>query len=744
MEKTKRTFNRTKVSAGDLIILLQLNSDESFNSKKGQSKKFKNIPIERLTADQINRKRGFQPPSRGKTYSAIFDSEITGDINLAQINENIEHPVLFFNCKLGKFQIFGNNRHSDVLYFFDCEISDILLKDISIEALTLDLNTRIENIEALNCKIKKLEFFNVNAENINLSNVLIDVLRIYNSSNLREILNIENSEILFVDIYGLCTIGPIFLNSCKINRFLIQEKCEVGNFVFEESSRISDFELIGSKAENINLNNVNVGDFKITNTELAHIKIYNESTITTFVIRKCRAVGDLEIENRSKLGNIYITGCNTGDLRFKRSEINYLYFHDSYCGIIKIGKSNFGNIWISHNCKVGDIFIDRSKTGFINANNQFFSLIFSEAIIPLLHADNCKIQRLDVSMGSILEAYFSGCALNYISFSKTCLSSETKISFSECLVFLLQFDEFSSLGYLFFRKIQPALEFYDWWWSAKNPTDRISSLPYKNKSIFIDAKKDYLLNKDKLKKDFERPTIRLYHSTLGKTEFTNCQLGDFNFEYNNSKITECFISGGTVPDDNIVIIDDYKKSLLKNNKESFNQKASFFNQLKKIFEEQGDAFRAAQFQAKWSEHQRKYLQLEYSVLKGKATLILPWKRLKLILGELSQDIGIFRLNRWSSNHGESWIRALGFTIITTGFFYVMFLWSIGRCFNSNGIDWSLVGYYFEFLTPTFKPDFITGERPSSGSIGLYYAGKAVFAYGLYQFIAAFRKHGRKK
>ena len=237
-----------------------------------------------------------------------------------------------------------------------------------------------------------------------------------------------------------------------------------------------------------------------------------------------------------------------------------------------------------------------------------------------------------------------------------------------------------------------------------------------------------------------RPIIKISQSSLGKTEFTDCPLADYRFEFSNSKITECFVSGGSIPTDNVHIINAESNSLKEHE-----QKASFFNQFKKIFEAQGDIYHATQFQAKWAEEQRKELGLRKKEEYKRVGKMKLWLRVKIFFNSTSNDIFTLWLNKISNLHGESWARALAFLFVSAIFFYLLYLLTICRLFNGNSIDWNLFGYFFQYFNPAHDIRFIDENLKINGwTVFVDYLGRLFVAYGIYQFIAAFRKHTKKQ
>lgn len=744
MKEDLTQAQRQKINAAFFEKMVMVNSDITFDEYKEIHGRIADWPIDRLSAqDILNRTGDIALESTEKTYTSLIDVEVVGDINIRLTTDSIDHPLFCFNCKLGDVKIIGNQVHVAPIYLINCEVGDLFFNGLIIYLITIDSKTSVGNINLADCKINNFNLNNCSTQNIGLSRVALNSIKINSLSRLNEINIFDKSHIIGLAISGKSSTKNIHCSESIIQTLGINESSSIANIFCYPESEISSLLIANSKVQTIRLAGAKINNIKANSSIIHSVFLYKTKVSYTLTFNGCQVEDLIKIRNKSKVARIYFYYSSAKGFSFSRSTIGYFKSSSGLSGGITIGKCSIGNLLLDENCKAGNITVEKSTIEYIQASKQYSSIVLTKADIPLLILNDCSIPRFDISMGSQVEAYVTGGQINFISFSRSSLKHNCLISFSGCKIYALLFEEFSVLGRLFFRKAKYVEEPFKWWEIDKKTIKAMYS--YEGEGLIQDVKNNYLQSSETLLGQFPYATIRITHSTLGTTEFTNCPLHKFRLEFNNSKIQDCFVSGGTVPSDNIIIIDDEGKPLEKNLKETHVQKASFHNQLKKVFDAQGDTYQAAQFQAKWAEHQKESLKLKYGAFKKEASFLRkPLKRLKLIFGELSQDIGIFRLNRRSNNHGESWMLALGFTIVTTGFFYLMFLWSIGKCFNSNGLDWSLIGYYFEFLTPTFNPGFVTGERPSSCSISLYYAGKAVFAYGLYQFIAAFRKHGRKK
>ncbi|NGM61968.1 hypothetical protein G5B30_08570 [Sphingobacterium sp. SGG-5] len=105
---------------------------------------------------------------------------------------------------------------------------------------------------------------------------------------------------------------------------------------------------------------------------------------------------------------------------------------------------------------------------------------------------------------------------------------------------------------------------------------------------------------------------------------------------------------------------------------------------------------------------------------------------------------ILKVNSLSNKHGLSIIRPFLWFIGVSVLLYILYLLSLGRIFNSNQFDHKLIGYYFSFIDLTHRNDFLVNkEEFTNWSLAVDYISKVIFGFIIYQFIAAFRKYGKK-
>lgn len=214
------------------------------------------------------------------------------------------------------------------------------------------------------------------------------------------------------------------------------------------------------------------------------------------------------------------------------------------------------------------------------------------------------------------------------------------------------------------------------------------------------------------------------NSDLGKTTFISCDFYNQTLYFNSSKITEVSLIGTDFPDHTrIKNLDSYQSTSHEI------QKRVALSQLKKIYQNMGDAVTAAHYQAE---------ELDTYT----STLPWGWEKCALVL------------NHQTNRHGQSWERALGVLVIGN-----IILYTIYCIFLGFKIDLSAAGlqqlvknmaYSFEFLNPLRKSDFLpkalAGKSEQDIPPMAYVIdsiGKIFTAYLIYQLVAAFRKHGKK-
>ncbi|MFL9483969.1 hypothetical protein ACI6Q2_14415 [Chitinophagaceae bacterium LWZ2-11] len=198
------------------------------------------------------------------------------------------------------------------------------------------------------------------------------------------------------------------------------------------------------------------------------------------------------------------------------------------------------------------------------------------------------------------------------------------------------------------------------------------------------------------------PIISFYRTKFSKAIFTSCDFPDSYARF--SKFME--IENVHYPDK---IPANYDKAQYE-----------IFLQLKKALEDTGNYYESQKLQA------------------------IAHDALKRIKGISWWDKSILCINGLSNDHGLSIKRPFIGFLVSSILLYVLYLMSIHRIFNSNEFDFSLIGYYFSFVDITHRTDFLVKENYFTvWSLSVDYFTKIIVGFFVFQFIAAFRKYGKK-
>ena len=203
----------------------------------------------------------------------------------------------------------------------------------------------------------------------------------------------------------------------------------------------------------------------------------------------------------------------------------------------------------------------------------------------------------------------------------------------------------------------------------------------------------------------EYSVVSFFRSKFSKTIFTSC-----NFP-NNYISFEKFTTLENI---------HYREKIKAN---YFKDKYETFLQLKMSMEGTGNIHEAQKFQATSND-----------ALKH-VTDVSKWDKFILLI------------NSKSNNHGLSIAIPLKLFFLFSIGFYILYLLSLGRIFNSNDFDPTLIGYYFSFIDITHRTDFLVDKSEFKGwggwALVIDSINKIIISFFIYQFIAAFRKYGRK-
>jgi hypothetical protein len=227
------------------------------------------------------------------------------------------------------------------------------------------------------------------------------------------------------------------------------------------------------------------------------------------------------------------------------------------------------------------------------------------------------------------------------------------------------------------------------------------------------------------RKESEETKLEIYKSNLDKVWFDNVAFDDYSTislyrnKFGQTTLTACNFPSKYKGFDKIQTIENIHYPDRKD-KNYFKTRYETFLQLKKQLEASGNFYEAQKFQAISHEALKNIENLPY------------WDRV------------ILKINGLSNNHGLSIKEPFIGTIVLSILFYVLYLWSLGRIFNASEIDWNLIGYYFSFIDITHRTDFLVNKSELNGfTLTIDFLNKIIVGFLIYQFIAAFRKYGKK-
>jgi hypothetical protein len=213
-----------------------------------------------------------------------------------------------------------------------------------------------------------------------------------------------------------------------------------------------------------------------------------------------------------------------------------------------------------------------------------------------------------------------------------------------------------------------------------------------------------------------RGTINFKNSDLGKTTFISSDIAESILTFQNSKISEVFLSGTKMPEH------------IEGNSE--NQRLGY-GQIRRIYENRGDIVETTNF---FSKEMNAY----YNTLDWGRDF---WEKLNV------------SLNFISTNHGLSWRRGLASAVLFSTIFYWLYCLLLGinlelpsEAANLNYF-FHICSFFFDFINPVHKTDSISeglGFESATPLARIIEGISRIFiAYFIYQFVQAFRRLGKK-
>ncbi len=173
----------------------------------------------------------------------------------------------------------------------------------------------------------------------------------------------------------------------------------------------------------------------------------------------------------------------------------------------------------------------------------------------------------------------------------------------------------------------------------------------------------------------------------------------------------------------------YEDFITKEGKIPYANKRETFRIIKQTYSKNGNEIDSLEFRKR--EQYTFFIETLHNLKKGNK------------IGISLQNILILTFNFISNFFGVSWFVGLLFISFFGGFFFLKSITQIpGYEFTMNYSEWQWDNfkYFFEFLNPTHKVEYIQKENLNNSFYGYDFGGRIFVGYGIYQFIQAFRKY----
>jgi hypothetical protein len=644
----------------------------------------------------------------------LINTDLLSDA-LINFKEDVDYVILQSATLVGKDIIAFKNKEQ-ARYNVDIIIYNSVIPPITLQSVTTG------EWQFFNSLINGALVFDTNSQcrEIVFERSKCDALRIVRGSRCGNISIYDNSEIQNIILSRNAQCGSISVEFAKTEIVSVTGSAYAQSITILYSSICQSIAVVKSSASEL----IAIE----TESECGNIEVDSKSLVESILISRNAKCGDVSIKDESLTKGIWIEE-----------------------------KSQVGDIVIEGKSQTGNVSVRSSTCSSLSITDNYGSLELFNAKVPLIKIETSNIPELRWLAGTRGEFYVTQCEINNLNLKSTSLK-DAQIVMTGNRVFISEMNEFTVGGQLLLTKIKELPTPFKW-----NPPIRqaISKLRPKEKSnpgldIYVrkvallqEMKREYNKEIVKLIERSDRPLWIVADSSLGKTEITGCDLTRFEFQYRDSKILDCFISGTRLPKEKIEIYNHNPKSRL-DDVDYFEQKVSVYNQLKKIFDNQGNIVEATWYHSKAMDNQQNLLWSSFKLPNAKF-----WNR----VGQFFEYLG-FLLNKVSNNHGESWIKALVFTLICAFTFFAFSIWSIKYHFNrellftlqgwSFFLDFDFVGENIQkfpgFFLFTHKLEYLSEGltlAPSKWHLLWDVLGRIMIGYGIYQFVSAFRRHGRR-
>jgi len=546
-----------------------------------------------------------------------------------------------------------------------------------------------------------------------------------------------------------CYLPGFELINAKTRSVVIKENSIAGDFSIGSNSDIEDFSVENSVTGNlailnsttgpILIENSKTGDFFINGTVTGGFSIKNKPSIGSFSVSQNSTVNSFFIQN-SKIGNFSIFNSTSADFWIlQNSQTGHFSIHNnSTSGSFFINNSEISSFDVREDSSIGRFSIEENSASgdfkIVNSRATIIS-IKGQSRLAKLRIWHSTLQRIEVRSDSFISHF--KCQFNlqgpvhltleqgnfgHLNLNNSVFPEFTTLNISDCKVNRLTLNNYCNYGTVFFSGLKPLEEWEDF---KKNEDDA---------PIFEEG----ILQFEKIK----RPsTLRLTDSDLGKIQFINCDLRQFQrFEFSNTKMLEVFVAGSQMPGAKAFCLPNDEKNPSK----LAEQKRLAYGQFKKIYEARGDVAGSLRY---LSYEMRAYRAMLSNRIKRQQPFSKQWFD---YVGEL----GILWLNQFSTNYGNNWLRGVVVTLFVVVVCFSVYCFLLGYRPQPIGGNWikfgELASHSLAYLNPFRDEDsgqfFETLENDGlkiTWHARLWdYLSRIIIAYFVYQTIQAFRKLGK--
>lgn len=685
---------------------------------------------EELTAEEFEKicKGEYREDPSYKKYYKLSDGENVGLI----VFENIK---LDGNIVIADFEVISDNIELD-----DCEFRNINIDRSNKKFSLLIKGGVFQNVTFKNFNCQKLEFEGGKFNEIHIYGGVYESIH-FNVKELRKLTTygilqsvVEVTNLFFrggeykdsIDI-STCNILSLWILDGGYESFFLGlgKKTKIDNLYLLGGGFRNDF-LLSGEFEKININGGSFRNtFEIYSGEFSEFNVIGGDFQNEFNIRGGTFENQLNF-NGGLFNSLNIIGGDFQSISFNRAEFkNELNIHGGEIhDTLKLQNAKYQNIEIK-----SDTYLEAR-----------------------LYINRIEVSHNTYSNTSILSGFY-----NEIAFIDATNTPDSVVQISNVQVNQLSFENYGNRGYITFKDFEAKNHLSN----TTNPDLMSGESPPEVESSFS-----------------------IIRSSLGRTEFIGSDLNSFGtLRFENSNLLNTFFEGSKWP--------EKITAIAKENSDVNNQLRIAYGQLKKVAQNQGDMIQANRYyqneinaysyslhEIQWPGFIKAFFSYCVSIknwflnilmcILNKTRCLLSkitpkflktfLKGLKSFLISLTREslekVTLF-LNYISNNHGSSWGRAFIFTASATVVFYFFVCYSLGitpeftpegwgnfKDHISHGIfQFFLITHDVKFMEEVVDENVVIEYNSCTYLADIF--GRIFISYGIYQFIQAFRKHGRR-